>query len=156
MLVMSYQQWRDMPPGFRLLSGALIAAFWFFSLYSRIWRNNIKFIADRRGMFFPSNDYLVKTAGKKALHTWLFVPWSNVSNIRVATQKEYDGLSKCVAFNLYITPAERSDYFEHVGSPADTKQRALNVVPVSYSDYPPHPKKTVAALIRLKNQQPPA
>lgn len=152
MLVMSYQQWRDMPAGFRWLAGIMIAAFWFFSLYSRIWRNNIKFIADRRGMFFPSNDYLVKTVGDQAMPTWLFVPWNNISNIRVAMQKDYDGHSKCVAFNLYITPKERSDYFEHVGAPADVKQRALNVVPVSYSDYPPHPKKTVAALIRLKNQ----
>jgi len=150
LLVISSLQWRDMPPGFRWLCVALIAAFIFFSLYSRIWRNNIKFIADQHGLFFPCNDYLVHTVGKNSMHSWLFVPWSNVSNIRVATQKDYDGQSKCVAFNLYISPKERSDYFIHVGIPSDIKQRALNVVPVSYGDYPPNPKKTAAKLIRLK------
>lgn len=145
--------WGEMPWGFRALAGVLALAFGFFAQRSGIWRRTVRFLADGRGVFFPCNELVVAIAGRENRGAWLFVPWSRVSNLRVAIEKDYEGRSKCLAFDVSVSKEEREAFFEHVGYPTDGNRSVGGSLAVAYSDFPPRPEKAVAILRALMNRQ---
>jgi hypothetical protein len=146
--VLSYRDWSHMPLGFRGLVCILVPAFLLFALRST---RTTKFVADTRGVFFPCNELLVTTIGRKNPNTWLFVPWGNIMNIRVGTSIDYEGdKSKCVAFDVKVSSQEKAAFFQHVGAPTDREQSVNGFLSVAYSDNPPAPRKAVAILLQLR------
>jgi hypothetical protein len=141
---MTFRDWSEMPWGFRGLVCILVPAFAFFALLTP---RAIKFLADDRGVYFPCNELLVAATGQVSSNRWLLVPWSNISNLRVAREIDHEGSSaKCVAFDVKVSPDEQAEFFQHVGYPSDRTRHGNDCLPVAYSDFPPFPKTTVALL----------
>ena len=149
--LLSARDWHAMPTGFRCMAFILVPAFAFFAFYWPIWEKTTKFIADKRGVFFPCNELLVHAIGQARRKEWLLVSWDKVSNIHTSEEFTYEGSSAaCVAFDVAVTPEEDVKFFKHVGTPVDQKGRGKAVRSVAYSDFPLAPEETVKLLRKLK------
>ena len=97
------------------------------------------FVADEQGIFFPGQD------------RWLFVPWPNISNIRVV--EIMDGESSTgIAFNLRLSPQEKTEFFRQPLRPADHLHAGSAQLAVGYASYPPSPKALATILLGLKHK----
>lgn len=129
----------DMPVPFLAVFCLIVPALFFFATTRRIGYQDVHLMADEQGMFFPGED------------KWLFVPWSNISKIRVT--KIMDGnASTGVAFNLRLSPQEEFEFFQNHLKPADQLISGGAFVAVGYVNWPPSPIKLAEILRGLKNK----
>jgi hypothetical protein len=77
-------------------------------------RATVYFLADGHGMYFPESTSFV-LFGKSGVGHWLFVPWSNISNIRVTRIRQTDHVS----FSVAASAEEERRFF---GNLADVKR----------------------------------
>ncbi|MDR3370403.1 hypothetical protein [Rhodoferax sp.] len=151
--ILSYQNWGQMPLGFRGLVCVLVPALTFFALYKDMW-GTIKFMAATDGIFFPCNELLVTVLGQGRKNAWLLVPWSNIANVRLAKYLDNDNdLKTCVAFDLRISQEEQARFFHYAGSPTDRARHSENSLSIAYGGTPPSPKKVFTLLQDLKLRQ---
>lgn len=146
--VLSARSWGDMPLPARAMVLVLAPAMTLVALWNRPWRSLIKFVAHDLGIAFPSNEQLVLSPHSPAGQRWLVVPWENISSIRL-TREVGDG-SRCVAFDVVVSPEEKEAFFRHVDTPRDRRVTSDALVSVAYADSPPSLAKTHAALLSLK------
>jgi hypothetical protein len=149
--VLSISDWDTMPLGFRILVCVLVPAFFLIALYSKIWTQQPYFLANHSGMYFrPSGSLVIGQAPRKL---WLFVPWKNISNIRVAKIMSGD-TSKGAAFDVKASHEEVAEFFHHYGYPEDKNQSQVNgMAVVFYDNYPPSPSTIVSDLLELTNHR---
>jgi len=151
MAAMAYFEWSRMALGFRALTCVLAPLFAFFALHRRLWEKTIKFIAADQGIFFPCNELVATVLGQKHKDAWLLVPWANITDVRMAKTCDNDnGLAKCVAFDLCVSPEEEAGFFRYVGNPTDSTRLPGSLLSVAYLDNPPSPKKTCALLKEMQ------
>lgn len=132
--------WSAMPLPVRVLWALLGAGFCIVAINRRILEPRTRFVADEQGIFFPGHD------------KWLFVPWPNISDIRVV--EIMDGESSTgIAFNLRLSPNEKSEFFQKHLKPVDHFRAGGEQLAVGYANYPPRPKALAAALLELKNKK---
>ena len=120
------------------------------ALWHRPWSQFELFIADEKGIAFPANALV--TLGKALDQRWLFIPWTNIHNVRTAAER--GDATPCVALDLEVTPVERKDFFANVGEPTDRPRLSQNMVHAAYAINPPVPARTVAALLALRGSRP--
>jgi hypothetical protein len=145
--IMFYIDWDNTSLGFRVLACILVPAFIFFSLHKDAWQS-ISFIATGNGIFFPCNELVVITLGKKRKTAWLLVPWTNIANVRLAKYLDNDNdLRTCVAFDLKVSQEERASFFQYVANPTDSENYPEDILSVAYGGALPSPK---GAFTRLK------
>ena len=138
--LVAIQSWDAMPLPFRSLVCVLVPAFFYFATSRQISDPKIKFLADEQGMFFPAST------------RWLFIPWANVSDIRVAKIMNGEG-STGVAFNLALSPHEQREFFPNYLMPHDHLKSRGGPLAVGYVSYPPLPKTLKAILCDLKHKR---
>jgi hypothetical protein len=153
---MFYIDWDNTSLGFRVLACLLVPAFTFFSLHKKAWQS-ISFIAADNGIFFPCNELVVITLGRKRKTAWLLVPWTNIANVRLAKYLDNDNdLRTCVALDLKVSQKERADFFQYVANPTDGAHPSENILSVAYGGALPSPKKTFTRLKELELRHNPA
>lgn len=110
----------------------------------------IYFLADQRGMFFPSRGERLQNIEEQKKHHWLFVPWQNILNLRTAEIEEHDGNVKAIAFDVRISLEEQAEFFEGINRPSDRKTSfAHNIFSAGYTS---QPLPSIAILLKLKQQ----
>ena len=77
----------------------------------------ILFAGDSPGVYFPSRPRF-SLVGRATAQCWLFVPWSNISAIKVQRLLDESGSRRGVAFSLRVSEEERRRYF-----PESVRQR---------------------------------
>lgn len=142
-------------PNWTLVLICILAPVFFFSaLSSRGWAlysTTPFFIADHLGMYFKHTDASTKHLGKDAeiknlqRKTWLFVPWENISSIRVAKVISYDGTSEGAALDVKATAEEIAQYFIDDLKDKQPMQNDLFAV-AFYTNFPPRPRHVVSIL----------
>ena len=85
-----------------IASALALLALWF-------ERSPVDYVADARGVYFPSPRKLPMT-GRGQARRWLFVPWSNIARIGVQPLLDESGRNG-VTFCLCVSDAERRLYF---------------------------------------------
>lgn len=149
-LVWFYSDWSTIPLGFRVLACVLVPAFTFASLHKEAW-GTADFIATDNGIFFPCNELRVITLGRRSMNSWLWVPWSNINNLRLAEYDDHDNDRRtCVAFDLNVSQEERACFFRGVSTPIDSANHPENLLSVAYGGTPPSPKKAFTRLKELE------
>jgi hypothetical protein len=137
--LIAIRHWGNMPVQFQALTCLLVPAFFYFAATRQNGSRHVRLLADEQGMFFPGED------------KWLFVPWTNISKIRVV--KIMDGnASTGVAFNLQLSPQEEFEFFRNHLKPADQLNSRGLLLAVGYVNWPPSPKKLAEILLGLKNR----
>ena len=103
------------------------------------------FLANRKGMYFNPSGTL--QFGRLPRKVWLFVPWKNISNIRVSqiVKGEY---SKGMAMDVKASSDEVAEFFGHYGIPSDRNQFNDGRFSVVFYEQS-HSKKLVAKLLNL-------
>lgn len=136
---LAFEHWSTMPMPVRVLCIFLGAGFLLIALNRRIFDPRAHFVADEQGIFFPGQD------------RWLFVPWPNISNIRVV--EIMDGESSTgIAFNLRLSSQEKAEFFRQPLRPADHLHAGGAQLAVGYASYPPSPKALATILLGLKHK----
>lgn len=148
------RDWTTLPVWVLILICLLAPVFFFSAFNSRGWALYAKtpfFLADHLGMYFKHRDAMTKHLGKDAeiknlqRKTWLFVPWENISNIRVAKVVSYDGTSEGAAMDVKATAEEVTDFF--IDDLEDRQPINSDRVAVAfYTNMPPRPRKIVSIL----------
>jgi hypothetical protein len=148
---MFYLDWSNTSLGWRAFACVLVPAFTFAALHKEVW-GSIRFIADDRGIFFPCNDLpLITVLGQKHKESWLLVPWSNISNLRLAKYLDNDNdLRTCVALDLKVSKEERASFFQRVGAPTDSPNHSENLLSIAYGGTPPSPERVFKLLKELE------
>lgn len=150
-IALSVENWATMPNFAKLLALVIATSLPAFSVWPRPWKSLIKFIADSKGIYFPSNSQLVLSLSSPLTSKWLFVPWRKIENVRLSTETGGEG-GPSVAFDARVSTDERETFFKHVGVPRDRPIPSSEVVYASYDDSPPHPKKTLKILVDLRSR----
>lgn len=147
---LAWNEWSTMPFGAKALLTLLAPAMLLLAAWPRPWRRTTLFVADETGMFFPNNSLLVVAVGTALRETWLFVPWSGISGLRLA--RERGDHAKCVAFDAAVTEQERGEFFGRVDSPTDRSEIRTGTVAAAYSNWPPSAETTLRILIELQTR----
>lgn len=138
--------WSEMPVWVNGLVCVLVPAFLIMAFHPRGWARfstNPFLVADRRGLYFPS--LRPRVLGQPAPVRWLFVPWSNVSNMREAKAASADGTCRCAAFDVYASADEVNEFFNP--DLIDKRQTRPDHVPVSFYEHGiPHPREVLSRL----------
>lgn len=144
----------DAPLLLRVFLGGLAAAFWFFVFTRQIWGKVVRFVADRQGIYFPSNDLYAGVVGRRVqVHHWLFVPWCNISNLRLDQVRDSDGQPRpCVAFEVQLAGSQEANFFYYVAEPDGQRYDIHGARSLAYGDNPPAPKDTLIRLQRLSGR----
>jgi hypothetical protein len=162
MAYLGYNEWSNMPTFAKVIICILSSAFFFFSLSSEkgwaLYAKNPFFLADRSGMYFRHNQAFTTFIGnnnqdkKHKSQQWLFVPWSNIANIRVArVGSTTDGYSDAAAFDVIATAEEIRAFFDDDLKDKKPIQSGMQAV-CFYQNMPPSPRKVVAQLQTMLNQ----
>jgi hypothetical protein len=64
-----------MPTFAKFLASVIASSLLAFSVWPRPWKSLVKFFADSKGIYFPSNSQLVLSISSPSTSEWLFVPW---------------------------------------------------------------------------------
>ena len=83
----------------------------------RLQAAQMLFAGDSPGVYFPSRPRF-SLVGRATAQRWLFVPWSNISAIKVQRLLDESGSRRGVAFSLRVSEEERRRYF-----PESVRQR---------------------------------
>lgn len=109
------------------------------------------FLADYHGMYFKHKEALITHVGKDApiinehRKNWLFVPWKNISNIRVSKIFTHHGSTSAAMFDVKATEDELADF---LGRPivADQLLQEGRVAVAFYMNILPAPSTVVDTL----------
>ena len=71
----------------------------------------VHFIADALGIYVPPRPTGCGTPGPAETKRWLFVPWTNISGIRVQLLLDESGSAKGVAFSVRASAEQQQLYF---------------------------------------------
>lgn len=151
---LAMRDWATLPVWVLILICILAPVFFFSALNSRGWAlysTTPFFLADHLGMYFKHTDALTKHLGKDAeiknlqRKTWLFVPWENISNIRVAKVISHDGTSEGAALDVKATAEEIAQYFIDDLKDKEPMQDGQYAV-AFYTNFPPRPRNVVSIL----------
>ena len=134
------ENWGALPVPLRVLCAFLAAGFFLVAIKRKILEPHTHFVADEQGIFFPGQD------------KWLFVPWANISDIRVIEIMDGDS-STGIAFNLRVSRQEKFEFFQKCLKPADHLRAGSEQLSVGYAYYPPRPRKLAATLLGLKHKR---
>lgn len=149
---LSVGEWTTTPAWVRVLVCILVPAFLWMAVHPRGWARFSRlpfFHADARGMWFPS----ARNGHPGQPPRWLFVPWTDISAIRVDKVNGPDGPTPCAAFDVIATPDEVSEFFvDELVSKRPAGGRSLAVA--FYVNVPPHPRKVVERLLALESGGP--
>ena len=146
--------WATLPVWVLILICILAPVFFFSALNSRGWAlysTTPFFLADHLGMYFKHRDALTKHLGKDAeiknqqRKAWLFVPWENISNIRLAKVISHEGTSEGAAMDVKATAEEVAQFF--IDDLKDKQSRQEDMFAVAfYTNFPPRPRHVVSIL----------
>lgn len=151
--IFTFRDWNQLPSNFRELVFILSPTFMFFAFYGKLWNSNITFITDDRGVFFPCYDFHAITIGIEGLNEWFFVPWINISDIRVGKNHDHEGnVTTCIAFDIMVSSEEREKFFRLVGNPTDQNQYRDGKFSATFSDFPLSHRNTVNILETFKRR----
>ena len=78
------------------------------AVYPGIGRKKTCFICDRNGMYFPRPSGWFAGGG---MGSWLFVPWGNISNVRVEPVISGESLVEGVVFSVRLLLQEERAFF---------------------------------------------
>jgi hypothetical protein len=121
----------------------------------RPWSASIDYAGDAHGVYFPSRQSF-GIVGRTKPPTWLFVPWSNVSNIGVQPLLDESGNAKGVTFCLRASDDERRVYFSGTAM-LDLDERSpigqRGSILVGYRSAFKSPYKIAATLRSLQRRQ---
>ncbi|MEE2733251.1 MAG: hypothetical protein VYA55_20700 [Pseudomonadota bacterium] len=149
-LVASIRSWDEMPLLAQILVVTLTTVFLIVAIHPRGWArlSMVPFVfADAQGMYVPSSN--ARVLGRKYEPRWLFVPWENVFNLRVATLVDSEGRQDCGAMDVRATDAEVQEFF-YVGLEGEQSPEP-DCVPVAfYCNIPPRAKTVVGYLKQVK------
>ena len=146
-------EWARMPLFFRALVAVLVPSFLLLALHPRILAPPIYFLADDHGMYFPDSASQLRQLGRGVQVAWLFVPWSRLSNLRIAWSGGGER-SRGVALEVAATREEAAEFFRHLDAPADARRTPEDLRAVLFDTYPPSPARTLAILQGLKQGRP--
>jgi len=137
--------WHEMQTGFRFLIFVLVPLLLFFAFHPRLGLTDPpSVLANSLGMYFnPSGSLHFGGIPRKV---WLFVPWKNISNIRVSRIVKGE-FSEGMAMDVKASSDEVAEFFGHYGIPADSKQ--FNDGRISVVFYESSSKKMLAKLLNL-------
>jgi hypothetical protein len=145
-----YLDWSTTTLGFRALACVLVPAFAFSALHKETW-GTADFIATDNGIFFPCNELRVIILGRERKNSWLWVPWANIDNVRLAKYDDHDNDRRtCVAFDLNVSQEERASFFRGVSNPIGSASIPKKILSVAYGGALPSPKKAFARLKELE------
>lgn len=137
--------WSTTPTWVRALAALLVPAFLWMALHPRGWARLSRvpfFCADARGLWLPSRHLGPDSEPSR----WLFLPWSEVSEVRVAKVGTGDGTSGCAAFDAMLSPEEVREFF--VGTiPTAADPRCASVA--FYVNAAPTPRTIVERLTKI-------
>jgi hypothetical protein len=115
------------------------------AVHPKAWYSRFFFLADKRGLFFPCSDGSPNSKEQKQ-HHWLFVPWKNIVNMRLAQIDDSHG----IAFDAKVSPEEKESFFGNAVHPVDRKELYVHgVLRVVYSS---HPHPSIGSLLKLMKQ----
>ena len=147
-----------MPTLARGLVCLLVPAFLLMSFHPRGWARlstEPSLVADSRGVYFPSLRVLASrglgpVAGGKQSR-WLFVPWSNIADLREDKAYVDDGWSACAAFDVVASTDEVAEFF-HDDLKTKRMPRSGSKAVAFYVTSPPRPRTVIAALESLRKE----
>lgn len=153
-LVASMRSWSEMPVLAQIMVAVLTPLFLIVAIHPKGWAqlSTVPFLyADQSGMYFPSNN--PRVLGKKYECRWLFVPWANISNLRVASVMTSEGKQSCAAMDVVASKEEVNEFF------CESLQGEQFVEPgfvavAFYCNIPPRAKTVVARLKTIDAQDP--
>ncbi|MDO9365487.1 MAG: hypothetical protein Q7T58_03960 [Methylotenera sp.] len=156
----SIHDWAKMPLWAQWLVCILVPAFLFSALHSKGWSQYSSipcFLADHLGMYFKHKNALTTHLGKNAeiennqRKNWLFVPWENISNIRISKVSTHDGSFNGAVLDVKATEEELVAFFS--GKQIDKHVRPDGSVSVAfYMNVPPMPRKVVAIVNEMMSR----
>jgi len=129
--------WREVPPWALFIACIVIIALLVIAINSKGWNRFLQtplLHADQLGIYLPSHK--PRTIGEKVSPRWLFVPWENLSNIRV--DKAYiptcdeRGVVSCAAIEVVATSDEVDEYFFDLTERRSTRSIVKKIVPVGF------------------------
>lgn len=151
---LGFSDWAKMPLFAQIIICILPPVFFFSAFSSRGWAQYSVmpfFLADRLGMYFKHKNALITHLGKDAQlensqrKHWLFIPWENISNIRVSKVTTHDGSFNGAVLDVKATKEELDQFFG--GCRVDEKLLQDDSVTVAfYMNVPPTPRKVVTVL----------
>jgi hypothetical protein len=148
----SIHDWAQMPLWVKLLVCILVPVFFFSALHAKGWSQYSStpfFLADHLGMYFKHKHAVTLHLGKNAeaennrRKSWLFVPWKNISNIRVSKVATHDGSTNGAVLNVKATEEELQDFFADIQVDKHLQQDG-SVSVAFYMNVPPMPRTVVA------------
>ena len=129
--------WKEMPLWSLIIACIVVTSFVYVALNSKGW---IRFLttpllhADHLGIYLPSHQS--RTLGEKVSQRWLFVPWGNISDVRV--DKTYDGdcdgrsVVKCAAIDVVAASDEIDEFFFDLTERRSNRSIVVKKIPVGF------------------------
>lgn len=158
---LSYHDWANMPTFAKLIVCILAPVFFFSSLSSKkgwaLYAKNPFFLADQTGMYFRHNQAFITYIGNKNQDTkhqsqqCLFVPWSNIANIRVGKVSSEDGYTDGAIFDVNASAEEIKAFFDIDLKDKKPIQADIQAV-CFYQNSLPSPRKVVEQLQNMLMQ----
>lgn len=152
----SVRSWVTLPWWVQILVCILVPVFFFAAIHSNGWAyysSSPFLLADRFGMYFKHKNALTTHIGKGAQtensrrKCWLFVPWENISNIRVSKVKTHEGSFNGAMLDVKATADELDSFFGVRQADKDKITLPDGSVSVGfYMNVPPTPRKVVTVL----------
>ena len=146
--VLSVRTWSSMPIPAQVLVGLLAPTMMAAAVWNKPWQRTIQFVADERGICFPSYSPPNLSLKPQLAERWLRVPWRNVLELRLAKERGESG--RAVAFDIQVTNDEQEEFFAHVGRASDRPRFAQRTVAAAYSGALPAPKRTLVRMQKLR------
>ena len=158
---LGFQDWATIPLFAKVIICILAPTFFFLAISSKkgwaLYATNPFFLADSSGMYFRHKDALTTFIGnnnqdkREKSKQWLFVPWHNISNIRVGMVSSSDGYSAGAVFDVYASAEEVVAFFYEGLKDKQPLQAEIKAV-CFYQNAAPGPKKVVAHLQEMLNR----
>ena len=148
--IWAVSDWQGMEVGFRVMLSAMVPLFLIFAFHPR-WglTEPPSFLANHLGMYFKPSGIKLSGGfrlGQLPRKVWLFVPWRNISNIRVSRIIKGE-FSKGMIMDVKASSDEVAEFFWPYGIPSDSKP--FNDGRTSVAFYENSSQKVVAKLLNL-------
>ena len=157
---LGFREWAKAPLFAQIIICILPPAFLFSAFSSKGWAlysSTPFFLANHLGMYFKHKNALTTHLGEDAQlensqrKHWLFVPWENISNIRVSKVATHDGSFNGAVLDIKATNEEIDSFF--AGSRIGKKLLPDGSVSVAfYMNVPPTPRSVVVILQDMMNR----
>jgi hypothetical protein len=149
-VILVISDWQGIEIGFLLMISVMASLFLFFAFHPRWGLTEAPyFLANHLGMYFKANSHKPGASfrlGWQPREVWLFVPWNNISNIRVGRIVKGE-FSKGLIMDAKVSSNEVAEFLWSYGIPSDSKQ--FNDGRTSVVFYESSSQKMVAKLLNL-------